>query len=255
MAAAQVVGLDLAGRTALVTGAGSGIGRACAVRLAAAGARVLVVDVDGAAAGTVAAAIGGRAISADLSGAAAAEALPAEVDVLVNNAGLQFVAAVQDFPPERFAYLQEVMVEAPFRLIRRVLPHMYDRGWGRIVNISSVHGLIASPFKSAYVTAKHGLEGLSKTVALEAATHGVTSNCVNPAFVRTPLVDRQIADQAAAHGIPESEVIEKIMLDRAAIKRLIEPEQVAELVAYLCTPAAEFITGASIPMDGGWTAH
>jgi len=148
-----------------------------------------------------------------------------------------------------------VMVGAPFRLIRRVLPHMYDRGWGRIVNISSVHGLIASPYKAAYVTAKHGLEGLSKTVALEAAAHGVTSNCVNPAFVRTPLVDKQIADQAAAHGIAEAEVIEKIMLDRAAIKRLIEPGQVAELVAYLCTPAAEFITGASIAMDGGWTAH
>ena len=255
MTTARVVGLDLAGRTALVTGAGSGIGRACAVRLAAAGARVLVVDIDGEAAGQVAAAIGGRAVTADLSGAAAAEALPAEVDVLVNNAGLQFVAAVQDFPPERFAYLQQVMVQAPFRLIRRVLPHMYDQGWGRIVNISSVHGLIASPFKSAYVTAKHGMEGLSKTVALEAAPHGVTSNCVNPAFVRTPLVDKQVADQAAAHGIPESEVIEKIMLERAAIKRLIAPEQVAELVAYLCTPAAEFITGASIAMDGGWTAH
>jgi 3-hydroxybutyrate dehydrogenase len=165
------------------------------------------------------------------------------------------VAPVQDFPPERFAYLQRVMVEAPFRLIRHVLPHMYERGWGRIVNISSVHGLIASPYKSAYVTAKHGLEGLSKTVALEAAGHGVTCNCVNPAFVRTPLVDKQIADQAAAHGIAESEVIEKIMLERAAIKRLIEPEQVAELVAYLCTPWAEFITGTSIAMDGGWTAH
>jgi 3-hydroxybutyrate dehydrogenase len=255
MTTAHVVGLDLAGRTALVTGAGSGIGQACATRLAAAGARVLVVDVDGDAAGKVAAAIGGRAITADLSEAAAAGALPAQVDVLVNNAGLQYVAAVQDFPPERFAYLQRVMVEAPFRLIRRVLPHMYDQGWGRIVNISSVHGLIASPFKSAYVTAKHGLEGLSKTVALEAAAHGVTSNCVNPAFVRTPLVDQQVTDQAAAHGIPESEVIERIMLERAAIKRLIEPDQVAELVAYLCTPAAEFITGASITIDGGWTAH
>jgi 3-hydroxybutyrate dehydrogenase len=152
-------------------------------------------------------------------------------------------------------HIQKVMVEAPFRLVRRVLPHMYARGWGRIVNISSVHGLIASPYKAAYVTAKHGLEGLSKVTALEGAAHGVTSNCVDPAFVRTPLVDRQIADQAAAHGIGPDEVIEKVMLDRAAIKRLIEPEQVAELVAYLCAPAAEFITGASIPIDGGWTAH
>ena len=243
----QAVGLDLTGKTALVTGAGSGIGRAVAERLAAAGAEVLSVDVNPSSPG--------RAIIADLSDPDAVEALPARVDVLVNNAGLQFVAPIPDFPPERFAYLQRVMVETPFRLIRHVLPHMYERGWGRIVNISSVHGLIASPYKSAYVTAKHGLEGLSKTVALEAAEHGVTSNCVNPAFVRTPLVDKQIADQAAAHGIAESEVIERIMLDRAAIKRLIEPEQVAELVGYLCTPWAEFITGTSIAMDGGWTAH
>ena len=183
------------------------------------------------------------------------DTLEASIDVLVNNAGLQFVSPLPEFPPERFTYLQRVMVEAPFRLVRRVLPHMYDQGWGRIVNISSVHGLIASPFKAAYVTAKHGLEGLSKTVALEGAGRGVTSNCVNPAFVRTPLVVKQIAAQAAAHGIPESEVIEKIMLERAAIKRLIAPEEVAELVAYLCTPAADLITGASIVLDGGWTAH
>jgi 3-hydroxybutyrate dehydrogenase len=147
------------------------------------------------------------------------------------------------------------MVEAPFRLVRRVLPHMYARGWGRVVNISSVHGLIASPYKAAYVTAKHGLEGLSKVVALEGAAHGVTSNCVNPAFVRTPLVEGQIADQAAAHGIPADEVVAKVMLERAAIKRLIEPEEVAELVAFLCTPVADLITGASVPIDGGWTAH
>jgi len=255
MTTARVVRLDLSGRTALVTGAGSGIGRACATRLATAGAEVLAVDVDERSAKEVAAAIGGRAITADLSDPDAVDDLPAAVDVLVNNAGLQFVAALPDFPPERFVHIQKVMVEAPFRLVRRVLPHMYARGWGRIVNISSVHGLIASPYKAAYVTAKHGLEGLSKVTALEGAAHGVTSNCVDPAFVRTPLVDRQIADQAAAHGIGTDEVIEKVMLDRAAIKRLIEPEQVAELVAYLCAPAAEFITGASIPIDGGWTAH
>jgi len=255
MTTTRVVALDLTGRKALVTGAGGGIGLACATRLAAAGADVLVVDVDGAAAGAAAAAVGGRAVVADLSDPSVVETLEADVDVLVNNAGLQFVAPLPEFPPERFAYLQRVMVEAPFRLVRRVLPHMYDRGWGRVVNISSVHGLIASPYKSAYVTAKHGLEGLSKTVALEGAGRGVTSNCVNPAFVRTALVEKQIADQAAAHGIGESEVIEKIMLDRTAIKRLITPAEVAELVAYLCTPAADLITGASIPLDGGWTAH
>ncbi|MBU2667818.1 3-hydroxybutyrate dehydrogenase [Actinoplanes bogorensis] len=247
----QVVALDLTGRTALVTGAASGIGRAIATRLATAGADVLLVDVHEADAEQ----IGGRAVVADLADPDVADTLRAEVDVLINNAGLQVVAPVHEFPPERFAYLQRLMVETPFRLARRVLPHMYERGWGRIINISSVHGLIASPYKSAYVTAKHGLEGLSKTIALEAAGRGVTSNCINPAFVRTPLVDRQIADQAAAHGISESEVIEKIMLERPAIKRLITPEEVAELVAYLCTPVADLITGASIALDGGWTAH
>ncbi|MFG1604896.1 3-hydroxybutyrate dehydrogenase [Actinoplanes sp. NPDC049265] len=255
MSTTSVVDLDLSGRTAMVTGAASGIGRVCAQRLAAAGADVLVVDVDEAAARDTAEALGGRAVAADLADPDAVEALDAAVDVLVNNAGLQFVAPLPEFPPERFTYLQRVMVEAPFRLARRVLPHMYERGWGRIVNISSVHGLIASPYKSAYVTAKHALEGLSKTIALEGAGRGVTSNCVNPAFVRTPLVDKQIADQAAAHGIPEAEVIEKIMLERTAIKKLIDPGDVVELVAYLCTPAADLITGASIALDGGWTAH
>jgi 3-hydroxybutyrate dehydrogenase len=148
-----------------------------------------------------------------------------------------------------------VMVAAPFLIIRRALPHMYAKGWGRIVNISSVHGLRASPYKSAYVSAKHALEGLSKVVALEGAPHGVTANCINPAYVRTALVESQIADQAASHGIGEDEVIEKIMLARAAIKRLIEPEEVAELMAYLCSPPAAFITGASIALDGGWTAN
>jgi 3-hydroxybutyrate dehydrogenase len=255
MTTAQVVNLDLAGRTALVTGAGSGIGRACAERLAAAGAEVVVVDIDERSAKEVAEQIGGRAVIADLADAEATAGLPRSVDVLINNAGLQVVAPLTEFPEEKFTLIQRVMVEAPFRLIKNVLPHMYDRGWGRIVNISSVHGLIASPYKSAYVTAKHGLEGLSKVTAIEGAPHGVTSNCINPAFVRTPLVDKQIADQAAVNGIPEAEVVEKIMLARAAIKRLIEPAEVAELVAYLCTPPASLITGSSVTIDGGWTAH
>ncbi|MEV6302615.1 3-hydroxybutyrate dehydrogenase [Actinoplanes sp. NPDC051861] len=255
MTTARVVDLDLTGRTALVTGAGSGIGRACAERLAAAGAEVVVVDVDEQSAKEVAAATGGRAIVADLFDLAAVDALPPDVDVLINNAGLQVVAPLPEFPPDKFTLIQRVMVEAPFRLIRLVLPHMYERGWGRIVNISSVHGLIASPYKAAYVTAKHGLEGLSKVTALEGAPHGVTSNCVNPAFVRTPLVDRQIADQAEVNGIDEAEVIDKIMLKRAAIKHLIEPEEVAEAVAYLCAPPASVITGSSIVIDGGWTAN
>jgi len=147
------------------------------------------------------------------------------------------------------------MLEAPFRLARRTLPHMYARGWGRVINISSVHGLRASPFKAAYVSAKHGLEGLSKVIALEGAAHGVTSNCIDPAYVRTPLVERQIADQARTHGIAEQDVVEQIMLAPTAIKRLVEPAEVAALAAVLYGPASGSITGSSLTIDGGWTAH
>jgi 3-hydroxybutyrate dehydrogenase len=245
----------LTGRTALVTGAASGIGRACAVALAAAGAHVHVVDRAAMAAKGVAEQIDGTAHVVDLSDPDAVDSLPDDADIVVNNAGLQHLAPVHEFPPERFVLIQQVMVEAPFRIIRRTLPHMYAQGWGRIVNISSVHGLRASPFKSAYVTAKHGLEGLSKAVALEAAPHGVTSNCVSPGYVRTALVEDQIAEQALAHGISETEVVGRIMLDRTAIKRLIEPEEVAAAALWLCSASAGYITGTSIPVDGGWTAH
>ena len=153
------------------------------------------------------------------------------------------------------ADLLRVMLEAPFRLARRALPHMYARGWGRVINISSVHGLRASPFKAAYVAAKHGMEGLSKVTALEGAPHGVTSNCVNPGYVRTPLVEKQIADQARVHGIPETDVVEKVLLTESAIKRLLEPAEVADLVAWLCGPSAGMVTGSSYVMDGGWTAR
>jgi 3-hydroxybutyrate dehydrogenase len=251
----HVVRLDLSGRTALVTGAGSGIGRAIAGRLAAAGAKVVLVDRDAEAVGVAAEETNGIAVTVDLSDAEAVETLDAGVDVVVNNAGLQHVAPVETFPPERFAYIQRVMVEAPFRLVQRVLPHMYERGWGRVVNLSSIHGLRASAYKVAYVAAKHALDGLTKVVAIEAAAHGVTANSINPGYVRTPLVEDQVADQARVHSIPESEVLEKILLARSAIKRLIEPGEVAELVAYLCSPAAAYITGASIAMDGGWSAQ
>jgi len=238
-----------------VTGGASGIGRACAARLAGAGAKVVIADVDGLGAAGAAAEIGGEVRVVDLADPDAVDALDVAADVIVNNAGVQHVAPLEEFPPERFALIMRLMVETPFRLVRRALPHMYAGGWGRVVNISSVHGLRASPYKSAYVAAKHGLEGLSKVIALEGAAHGVTSNCVNPAYVRTPLVEQQVAAQAAAHGIGADEVISRVMLAPAAIKRLIEPAEVAELVAYLCSDAASFITGASITMDGGWTAH
>jgi 3-hydroxybutyrate dehydrogenase len=246
---------ELSGRRALVTGAASGIGRACAVRLAADGAEVVVVDRDGEQLTAIAAEIGARPVETDLSDLDAVDRLDLDVDIVVNNAGLQHVAAVQDFPPDRFSYILRVMLEAPFRIARGALPHMYERGWGRVVNISSVHGLVASPYKAAYVSAKHGLEGLSKVIALEGAQQGVTSNCVNPAYVRTPLVENQIAAQAEIRGMEPAAVVELVMLERAALKRLVEPEEVAGMVAYLCSDAAAAVTGASMTMDGGWTAH
>ncbi len=249
------VDVDLTGHGALVTGAASGIGRACAARLSRAGAAVTVLDLDGEAAGGVAEDIGGEALQADLSDYGVLEGLEVDADIVVNNAGLQHVAAVEDFPPERFSMIVRIMLEAPFRIVQKALPGMYERGWGRVINISSIHGQVASPYKSAYISAKHGLEGFSKTVALEGGGRGVTSNCICPAYVRTPLVENQISDQAKTHGISEDEVVEKIMLTEPAIKRLIEPEEVAELAAFLCTPEASFINGASLVMDGAATAH
>jgi 3-hydroxybutyrate dehydrogenase len=252
------MGEDLAGRLAVVTGGASGIGEACAIRLAAEGASVVVADINPDAAAAVAARIGGRAFEVDLDPATAgfdAAALAGQADILVNCAGLQHVAPVHEFPPEKFRLLLAVMLEAPFRLAQAALPHMYRQGFGRIVNISSVHGLRASPYKSAYVAAKHGLEGLSKVIALEGGGRGVTSNTICPAYVRTPLVERQIAGQARAHGISEERVIEEIMLTEPAIKRLIEPAEVAELVAYLCSAPASFANGSSWVLDGGWSAR
>lgn len=245
---------ELAGRTALITGAASGIGAACARELAGAGARLLLLDRDDAVTG-LADDLGGDALVLDLTDTARLADLDVSADIFVDNAGIQHVSPVEDFPPEMFHRIITVMLEAPFLLARRLLPGMYERGWGRIVHLSSVHGLRASAYKSAYVAAKHGIEGLSKVLALEGGPRGVTSNTVCPAYVRTPLVENQIAAQAATHGIDESEVVEKIMLTEPAIKRLIEPAEIAAAVRYLCSDAAAFVNGSSLVIDGGWSAR
>ena len=251
---------SLAGRRALVTGGASGIGLAVVHALASRGAHVTIADKDGAAAEAAATEVGGTSWAVDLLDPDAvtedrlAQALDG-VDILVNNAGIQHISPIQDFDPAVFRRIMTLMVEVPFLLTRAALPKMYAQGFGRIINVSSVHGLRASPFKSAYVTAKHGLEGLSKVTALEGGEHGVTSNCVNPGYVRTPLVEKQLADQARVHGISQSEVLSKIMLTESAIKRLIEPAEVASLVAWLAGDEAAMVTGASYTMDGGWSAR
>ena len=258
----------LAGRRALVTGAASGIGAAIARALAARGAAVTLADRDAPALESVAARLAGElpdAAAAELwvvdlldTGALSGERLGVDlrgIDILVNNAGIQKVAPIEEFDPADFRRILTLMLEVPFLLTRAVLPGMYARGFGRIINVSSVHGLRASPYKAAYVSAKHGLEGLSKVTALEGGPHGVTSNCINPGYVRTPLVERQIADQARLHGIPEAEVLSRVMLTESAIKRLVEPEEVAALAAWLASDDAGMVTGASHAMDGGWSAR
>ena len=246
---------DLAGKRALVTGGASGIGLACVREFAARGAHVIVADHHVYLTESIAEEVGGDPWLVDLADTAALEDVSLDVDILVNNAGIQRVSPIAEFVPEDFRLMQRLMVESPFLLIRAVLPGMYRRGWGRVLNISSAHGLRASPFKVAYVTAKHALEGLSKVTALEGGPHGVTSNCVNPGYVRTPLVTKQIADQAKTHGIPEDQVIAEILLKESAVKRLVEPKEVSALVGFLASPSAGMVTGASYTMDGGWSAR
>ena len=253
----------LEGKVAIVTGAASGIGLAIARDFAKQGIRVTLSDIDVAGGQAAAAELpGARFQAADMTKSADIERLVADtitaegqVDILVNNAGIQYVAPITEFPEAKWRQIIDLMLTAPFLLTKAVLPEMYTRKWGRIINIASVHALRASAFKSAYVSAKHGLLGLTRVTALEGAEHGVTCNAICPSYVRTPLVEKQIADQARVHGIPESEVVEKIMVSEAPIHRLLEPEEVAQLVTYLCTDAASGITGSAQSIDCGWTAH
>lgn len=243
--------------TALVTGAASGIGRAVAARLAETGVDLLLLDRDEARVAQAAEEVGGEHLVADLSDTSSIERLELAdrgIDILVNNAGIQHVAPIEEFEPEHFELIHRVMLHAPFLLTRALLPGMYAAGWGRIVHVSSVHGHRASPYKSAYVSAKHGLEGLSKVIALEAAGKGVTSNTICPGYVRTPLVEGQISDQARTHGIAEDQVLNEVLLARTPVKRLLEPDEVAAMVAFLCGAGTNSITGSSFLMDGGWTA-
>lgn len=251
----------LRGRRALVTGAGSGIGRAVARHLSELGADVVASDRDqGGLDQTTSSMERATAIVADLSIPARVEALAHEagdIDVLINNAGLQHISPIESFDLDKWNLLLGIMLTAPFLLIRALIPGMYDRGWGRIVNVASVHGLVASPYKSAYVSAKHGLLGLTKTAALEAGARGVdvTVSAVCPSYVRTPLVENQIADQARVRGVTEDEFRESMMLDRNAVKRLIEPEEVARAIGFLCRDGAWATTGAALTLDAGWLAH
>ena len=252
-------GLD--GRVVLITGAAGGFGQAMARVFAEYGSRVVLSDLrdEGE---DVAREVGGAFFRADISNAKEVRDLcrrivesEGGVDVLVNNAGYQNIDPVDEFDEDVWSKMIEVMLTAPFRLTKHLLPGMKERGWGRIVNMSSIHGLIASPYKSAYIAAKHGLVGLTKTVALEAGEFGVTVNAICPGYSRTSLVENQIADQARTMGIPAEEVLEKIMLQPAAVKRLVEPEEIAQLAAFLASDHAGSITGAAYTVDAGWTAR
>lgn len=253
--------MQLNGKTALVTGSGSGIGRAIACRFASEGASVIVTDVQEAGI-EVARAIGGLFLQADLSSRDETRELgrralqeAGKIDILVNNAGLQYISPVDAFPDPEWVRLLQIMLTAPFQLTKAVIPGMKERGWGRIVNLASIHGLVASPYKSAYIAAKHGLVGLTKTTALEVGAYGITVNAICPGYVNTPLVQNQVQDQARTLNLSESAVIEEVMLGPIAIKRLVEPEEVARIALFLVSEGAQSITGSTLTIDGGWTAR
>jgi 3-hydroxybutyrate dehydrogenase len=248
-------------RIAIITGAAGSIGKAIAEALAEGGDRVVIADRDAEKGRSVADTVGGHFVEVELSQQADCQRLIDEtvahyggVDILVNNAGFQHLSPIENFPEDVWDEMLRVMLTAPFLLTKYAWGPMKAKGWGRIVNISSIHGTVASPFKSGYITAKHGLIGLTRTAALEGGVHGITVNAICPAYVQTPLTEGQIAAQAETRGIPTEDVVEKVMLAPAAIKRLIQPEEVASLVAYLCSDAASPVTGAAWAIDLGWTA-
>ncbi len=255
--------MSLTGKSALVTGATSGIGLAIARALAEAGARVMINGFGDAAQIAAARAETGDALyhGADMSKPAEIAAMMAEaeaalggVDILVNNAGIQFVSPVEDFPPEKWDAILAINLSSAFHTSRLAVPGMKAKGWGRIINTASAHSLVASPFKSAYVAAKHGIAGFTKTIALELAEHGVTANCISPGYVWTPLVEKQIPDTMAARGITREQVINDVLLKAQPTRQFVTVEQVAAAALFLCSDAASQITGANISMDGGWTA-
>ena len=255
------------GKVAIVTGAASGIGYAIAKAFAGAGTHCVIADLDPVACDRARFELAALGPASEFVATNVAEAAEVRrlvdaamdrfgrIDILVNNAGLQHVSPVVDFPEDRWNYLIGVMLTGTFLACKYALPHMIRQKWGRIINIDSLHGKVASPFKAAYVAAKHGVLGLTKVVALEVAEHNITSNAICPAYVRTPLVEKQIQDQAKRHGISAEDVVQKIMLEPAAIRRLLEPEEVASLAVYLCSDMASGITGAAIDIDLGWTAR
>lgn len=248
-------------KVTIVTGAASGIGLSVAQEFKKDGAVVVMADVQEDKLKAQATAIGADCFMADLSKRTGCKELVdytlgkyGKVDILVNVAGVQTVSPIDEFPEDRWDFIISLMLSAPFYLTKYVWPSMKKSGWGRIINLSSVHGLVASEYKAAYVSAKHGLMGLTKTTGLEGGPLGITVNAICPAYVRTPLVDNQIADQARTHGIKEEQVISDIMLVKSSIKKLIEPSTVAELAKFLCTDAASGMTGSALVVDGGWIA-